>query len=97
MTKRKAKTTQKRGKLDKTRAKKAASPPARETKTQACLDLLAQPSGATIPEMQTVTGWQRHSVRGFLAGTVKKKLGLDLSSSKEERGRVYRTATKAAA
>jgi uncharacterized protein DUF3489 len=62
------------------------------TKMQACLELLASASGATVAELQKATGWQPHSVRGFLAGTVKKKLGLDLVSSKEERGRVYRIA-----
>jgi|SRR6185312_4372247 len=62
------------------------------TKMQACLDLLSSASGATVGDMQQATGWQPHSVRGFLAGTVKKKLGLDLTSTKEERGRVYRIA-----
>lgn len=62
------------------------------TKTQSCLDLLSQATGATLVELQKATGWQSHSVRGFLAGTVRKKLELDLSSTKEERGRVYRIA-----
>jgi hypothetical protein len=62
------------------------------TKTQFCLDLLSRAAGATIEEMQTATGWQQHSVRGFLAGTVKKKLGHEIASTKEERGRVYRIA-----
>ncbi|MGE4128002.1 MAG: DUF3489 domain-containing protein [Hyphomicrobiaceae bacterium] len=56
----------------------------RTTKHAALLQLLKQPSGTTIPEMMQATGWQQHSVRGFLAGTVKKKLGLALTSSKVE-------------
>ena len=69
-------------------AQKAKGAPT--TKTQACLDLLSRASGATVAEMQKATGWQRHSVRGFLSGQVKKKLGLNIGSTKEQRGRVYR-------
>jgi len=43
----------------------------------------------------SVTGWQRHTVRGVFSGTLKKKLGLALASAKEERGRVYRIAEPA--
>jgi len=56
--------------------------------------LLERLEGATVAELQKATGWQPHSVRGFLAGTVKKKLGLEVVSSKEERGRIYRTTRK---
>ena len=56
----------------------------RKTKQSACLILLARPNGATIEDLQTATGWQPHSVRGFLAGAVKKKLGLTLVSSKAD-------------
>ena len=52
------------------------------TKHGRLLTLLSQPDGASIAEMMQATGWQQHSVRGFLAGTVKKKLGLELTSSK---------------
>ena len=57
---------------------------ARNTKQDRVLSLLNQRNGATIPEMVQVTDWQQHSVRGFLAGTVKKKLGLALTSSKSD-------------
>lgn len=54
------------------------------TKQDRILLLLSQRNGATIPEMMQATEWQQHSVRGFLAGTVKKKLGLNLTSSKSD-------------
>jgi hypothetical protein len=60
------------------------------TKTAKILDLLKRPGGATSKELQKVTGWQRHSVRGFLSGTVGKKMGLTVVSSKGEDGeRIY--------
>jgi len=55
---------------------------ARVTKHDRILTLLSRREGATVLEMMETTGWQQHSVRGFLAGTVKKKLGLTLVSSK---------------
>lgn len=57
---------------------------ARVTKHDRVLTLLSQRSGTTIPEIMEATGWQQHSVRGFLAGTVKKKLGFTLTSSRSE-------------
>lgn len=60
------------------------------TKSATVLALLTRPEGATITAMMEATGWQQHSVRGFLAGTVKKKLGHELVSQKEDAGRVYR-------
>ena len=59
------------------------------------LDELRRPEGATVDEVASVTGWQRHTVRGVFSGTLKKKLGLILASAKEERGRVYRIAEPA--
>ena len=56
------------------------------TKTQACLDLLNRKSGATLDDLMTATGWQAHSVRGFLSGTIKTKLGLALTSTKNDDG-----------
>jgi hypothetical protein len=65
------------------------------SKQQICIELLKRPEGATIEQLQKATGWQAHSVRGFLAGTVKKKLGLSLASEKPEDGtRRYRIVQK---
>lgn len=53
--------------------------------------MLRSPEGATIAEIAASLGWQPHTVRGAMAGTLKKKLGLEVTSAKEEgRGRVYR-------
>jgi hypothetical protein len=55
------------------------------------IELLGQDDGVTIAEIVEATGWQQHSVRGAISGTLKKKLGLTVSSEIEEkRGRVYR-------
>jgi len=63
------------------------------SKTQACLDLLARRTGATLAELMAASGWQAHSVRGFLSGTVKKKLGLALASTRDVEGvRHYRVS-----
>jgi hypothetical protein len=51
---------------------------------------LRTPAGATIAAIVVATEWQRHSVRGFLAGIVRKKLGLNLVSEQTDKGRVYR-------
>ncbi len=73
---------------------KAAAPRRRQhpqTKKQIALSLLERPKGASIAEMQNAMGWQVHSVRGFLAGTVRKLPGVSLVSEKPENGpRRYR-------
>ena len=51
--------------------------------------MLQSPAGATIAAMMGATGWQQHSVRGFLAGVVRKRLKLTLSSKKVDGNRVY--------
>lgn len=63
------------------------------TKQAALIAMLRAPDGATIEEITTATGWQAHTVRGAIAGALKKKLGLDVTSEKVEgRGRIYRSA-----
>jgi len=69
--------------------------PKRPSKQDVVIAMLRQPEGATVDEVASVTGWQRHTVRGVFSGTLKKKLGLTLASTKEERGRVYRIAEPA--
>jgi Protein of unknown function (DUF3489) len=67
----------------------------RITKQERMLTLLSQPAGASIQEMMQATNWQQHSVRGFLAGTVKRKLGFSLNSEKrpkDHRGPLVRPA-----
>ena len=52
---------------------------------------------ATVDEVASAMGWQRHTVRGLFSGTLKKKLGMTLASVQEERGRVYRISPPAQA
>ncbi len=67
----------------------------RVTKHALLLQLLNRAEGATIEDMMLATEWQQHSVRGFLAGTVKRKMGFALTSSKAEgEVRRYRIATR---
>ena len=63
------------------------------SKQGAVIAMLRRPEGATVDEVATAMGWQRHTVRGLFSGTLKKKLGLILASAQEERGRVYRIAS----
>jgi hypothetical protein len=61
-----------------------------DTKHARIIAMLRTPAGAKIAAIMTATDWQQHSVRGFLAGVVRKKLGLNLVSEQTDKGRVYR-------
>jgi uncharacterized protein DUF3489 len=65
---------------------KKAAPGSKQSRV---ITMLRSPNGATIAAMMKATGWQQHSVRGFLAGVVRKKLKLKLNSKKVDGGRVY--------
>jgi hypothetical protein len=62
----------------------------RTSKQDEVIAMLRRPEGVTVEKVTSVTGWQRHTVRGVFSGTLKKKLGLTLASAQEERDRVYR-------
>ena len=62
------------------------------SKQSRVIAMLQSPTGATIAAIVKTTGWQQHSVRGFLAGVVRKRLRLKLSSKKVDGNRVYRIA-----
>lgn len=65
------------------------------TKSQQIVALLSRPNGASLPELMKATDWQAHSVRGFMAGTLKKK-DVEVSSSREQgKDRRYRIVEKA--
>ena len=74
------------------RSADASSKPATEphTKHARIIAMLRTSAGATIASLVAATEWQQHSVRGFLAGVVRKKLGLNLVSEQTDKGRVYR-------
>jgi hypothetical protein len=63
------------------------------SKQSRVIAMLQSPAGATIVAMMKTTGWQQHSVRGFLAGVVRKRLKLKLSSNKVDGTRVYQIAS----
>jgi Protein of unknown function (DUF3489) len=71
-------------------------PPPSATKQARLIEMLTRPGAATLTELVQATGWQAHSVRGALSGTLKKRLGLAVTTEMVEgRGRVYRISGKA--
>jgi Protein of unknown function (DUF3489) len=64
------------------------------SKKSRIIAMLRSSSGATISAMMKATGWQKHSMRGFLAGVVRKRLNLKLESTKVGDDRIYRIAAK---
>lgn len=76
-------------------ANNRATAPRGGSKTEAILDLLKRPAGVSLKELVKATGWQPHSVRGFLSGTIGKKMGTPVESFKSGEGdRCYRLSAK---
>jgi hypothetical protein len=74
-------------------ARKASGTNRADSKQARLIEMLKRPAGASIEEIVAAFGWQPHTVRGAIAGALKKKLGLDVVSEKVDvRGRVYRVA-----
>jgi hypothetical protein len=72
---------------------RGTSTPRADTKQAQMIALLKRSEGATIEEITKLTSWQPHTVRGAIAGALKKRLGLKVTSEKtDDRGRVYRIA-----
>jgi hypothetical protein len=76
-------------------AEKVSAKGRANSKKTAVLDLLRRKDGATLAEIAKATGWQNHSIRGFISGTVGKRMGLKVGSSKSDAGeRIYKIAGK---
>jgi hypothetical protein len=68
----------------------ATETPARISKIDILVDLLSRPEGADLAALIAATGWQAHSVRGAMSGTLKTRRGLTITSEKTPEGRIYR-------
>jgi hypothetical protein len=78
------------------RAPTKSGPSVRDgTKKERIIALLKRPSGATLKDMMAETGWQPHSVRGFISAQLSKRLGLQIKSFKRRGERVYRIHSQA--
>lgn len=89
----KGQKTTKSGKRKAAAPRKEDKPPREGSKTAKVLALLGRKEGATLIQLMKATGWQAHSVRGFLSGALGKKMGLKIGSQKQEDGdRTYTLA-----
>jgi len=74
---------------DKSKSRQLRHPGHKNTKTARVLALLKRPAGASLKQLMKATGWQSHSVRGFLSGHLHKKLGLRVKSFRRDGERIY--------
>ncbi|MBI5121326.1 MAG: DUF3489 domain-containing protein [Rhodospirillales bacterium] len=80
---------------DESKGAPSSRQPRENSKQSQLIEMLKRPEGASIAEITAALGWQSHSIRGAIAGGLKKKLGLDVTSEKVDcRGRVYRCRTE---
>ena len=91
----KRKPVKKSGPAKKTASSRKAVVTTQGSKTAKILELLKRADGSTLKEIMKATGWQPHSVRGFLSGTLRKKLGIRVDSFKrDDAERAYRISSK---
>lgn len=83
--------------MSKSKPTAAPAPEAPKKKSDLLIEMLRRSDGATIEEMQEATGWQAHSVRGAISGSLKKARGLTVTSEKSGNTRVYRISAEPAA